>query len=199
MNNAALAFLLLSLAPAVALADGFSYTYADGSVAFTEGDNNVDQTNYNFEFRAEFDSSPVIETPADAGTFWRAGVDYIDFDDIDADFTNFFGGLGGYAAANERLDFGAFLDLQYATIDVDTAVGSFDDSEWALGVGGFARFAMTDRLDLEGRVTHSTAFDGYTDFLGRILFGLTPNFRIGGGFRLGDSGDGFEARARYAF
>ena len=195
MKKAVIALAAVAAIPASALASDFNYNYFDGSVAFTEQDNNVDTTNMNFEFRNDLDASAIANTPDSVGTFWHAGVDYFDADDFDASYTNLFGGIGVYTAATPVLDLGAYADLQYATVEA----GPVDDSEVAFGLGAFARFAATDALDIEGGVTHSTAFDGYSDIYARALYNVSPQFQFGGGVRLGDQGDGFELRARYNF
>lgn len=195
MKNTVIALAAFATLPASALASDFNYNYIDGSLAFTEQDNNVDTTNMNFEFRSDLDASAIADTPDSVGTFWHVGVDYFDADDFDASYTSLFGGIGAYTAATPVLDLGAYVDLQYATAEA----GSFDDSEVAFGLGGFARFAATDALDIEGGVTHSTAFDGYSDIYARAMYTVSPEFRLGGGLRLGDSGDGFELRARFNF
>ncbi|MDX1442744.1 MAG: hypothetical protein R3270_03080 [Gammaproteobacteria bacterium] len=199
MKKAVIALATLAVAPAAAFASDFNYNYFDGAVAFTEQDNNVDSTEFNFEYRSDLDASAVANTPDSVGTFWHAGLNLWTLDDIDADYSDLFGGVGIYTAVNPALDLGGYADLQYATYEVDTPFGTFDDSELALRIAGFGRFAATDALDIEGGVTHSTAFDGYTDLYARGMFAVSPEFQLGGGLRLGDSGDGFEVRARYNF
>lgn len=195
MNKKILAIALATALPGTALASDFNYNYFDGSVAFTEQDNNADTTNLNFEFSTDLDASAVANTPDTVGTFWHVGVNHFSFDDADVDYMDIFGGIGVYTAANAALDMGAFADLAFAT--VDTPVD--DDSEIGLRLGGFLRFAAMDNLDIEGGVVHNTAFDGFTDVYGRALFQLNPNLQLGGGLRLGDSGDGLEVRVRYNF
>lgn len=195
MKKTILAAAVAVALPGTALASDFNYNYFDGSVAFTEQDNNADTTNLNFEFSSDLDASSVANTPDTVGTFWHAGVNHFSYDDFDVDYMDLFGGVGVYTAANAALDMGAFADLAFAT--VDTPGG--DDSEAGLRLGGFLRFAALDNLDIEGGVTHNTAFDGYTDVYGRALFQVNPNLQLGGGLRLGDTGDGLEVRVRYNF
>lgn len=195
MKKVIIALTGLAIVPVAAIASDFNYNYFDGSVAFTEQDGNADSTNLNFEYSSDLDASAVANTPDTVGTFWHVGLNHWSLDDFDADYMELFGGVGVYTAANAALDMGAFADLAHASFDSGLA----DDSELGLRLGGFLRFAATDELDVEGGVTHNTAFDGYTDIYGRALYQLNPDLQLGAGLRLGDSGDGLEFRVRYNF
>lgn len=160
------------------------YTYLEASYVDIELDD-VDADGDGFAFGGSV---------ALGDAFHLAGT-YSDYDmDFGIDVQELLLGVGYHFGLSRGLDLVA--EGGYASTDVDTRFGDFDDS--GLYLSGGLRWMVLERMELNGGVRYvdlDDSGDGTALLLGG-LFHLTPDLALGGGLELSDDDEVYNVGVR---
>ena len=142
----------------------FNYTFIQGNIGNVDFDNvNADGTIFGVDGSLAINDDFHVFGGADLANLSR-GVDA----------TSWAGGIGYNTSLNEVVDIVAQLSFRY--VDFDFRGGSSDDS--GIGLSVFARWAATDRVEINGGLDHDEAGDN-TSLIGAALYNIDEQFTVG--------------------
>ena len=183
-------FVSLLAFSATAAAQGFGYSYIQGSYGSVEvdtGGGNVDGDGFgisgSFEFTKEFFF---------AGEYQTADMDFgVDLNILEL-------AVGYHTGISEQLDFTA--QVGFVNTELDAGIGgSVDDDGLMLGVG--LRGALSDAIELNGGIDY-VDFDlggGETRITAGFRYALTEELTVGAEAGLWDDIDVYQLNLRFDF
>ena len=202
MRHPLLAAALLAL-PLSALADGFSYTYADARYAFSDSD----------AVSVQFDGpalSGAYALPDDLvgfpGLYVSGGFAFQQSDTFSdgtssGEAQGWSGNLriGAHHALTPTLDVLANAGAAYGKIKGKGGFSGFSDDEVSYVVAGGLRAQVIAGLELEAGYEYSGLFDADASFLVGAEYRFTPNFSAVADARYAGSADQYSVGGRYNF
>ena len=177
----------LLLAPWLAQADGFNYSYFEGGIASADID--VGPLDVDADGLVIGGSYGITDELYLFGSYEEQDFDF----GIDGDVLML--GAGFYTGISQDLDFVA--DLAYVDAEVSTGFGSADESGYAIRAGIRSRLSDAVELDAGLRYVDIDDSDTLIGVSGRYYF--NESVAVGGAFSDGDNGSTWSVLIRVNF
>jgi opacity protein-like surface antigen len=171
----ATALLALLALPCASFADGFDYTFVEGSLVNTELDGPIDVNGDGFGVNGSFGVNENMHV--------IAGYSDQDYD-FGIDGNTFNVGVGFNTGINSNLDFVA--DVSYVDAEIATPFGSADEDGYGLGAGIRARPGQNVELDAGLTYVDLDDSDTVLSVGGRYYF--SDSIAVGGSLADNDAG-----------
>ena len=172
--------------PAVSMAEGLSYNYAQATYQSVD----IDGTSVSpdgFGIAGSYLFGKTVFAQAEYSALSAKGVD----------LDTFGVGLGLRHGLTDKVDVTAGAGLVFAKVDV-SGFGSDDDTGYT--VRGGLRAQVMPKLELNGGVAYTDVFDdGNTSFLLGGVVSITPQFALVAGAELDEDATGYNIGGRFNF
>ncbi len=181
------AALLCAALPCVAMADEPRYTYVEGGYQYIDLDD-FDVDGDGLGLGGSFGITDRVHLAAR----------YSDLDlDRGLDATSFNLGIGGNLPLEQSLHLVG--EIGYASAEIDTPFGDFDDDGYYLSGG--LRWMVAPNVELSGLVDYVDLDDSGDDTSLTLggLYHITPDFAVGASVDFSDDATGYNLGVRYYF
>lgn len=181
------------LAPAFAGAQGLSYNYVQGGVAFYPSADLSAGSGLDQDFIG-LDADARLAITDDV--FVLGGFQYLT-DDVD--YTAFHVGGGYRFALDPSTDLWGGLTIEYQEFDFSSGFGGSSVDDTAIGLRGGVRHQLNPELELAGSLRVVTGDGDYVGLRGTATYYMRPDLGFFGSLDIFDGDPGLIAGARFTF
>lgn len=181
------------MAPAFAGAQGLSYNYVQGGLAFYPGADLSGASGLDQDFIG-LDADARLAITDDV--FVLGGFQYLT-DDVD--YTTFHVGGGYRFALDPSTDIWGGLTIEYQEFDYGSGFASSSEDDTAIGFRGGVRHRLNRELELAGSLRFVTGDGDYVGLRGTATYYMRPDLGFFGSLDIFDGDPGLIGGARFTF